>query len=1440
MAHHKQPQRILAMAMSIVMMLGMTPITAFAETPPIGTSGEIIAFEALSEETANREVPLGTSPEDLKLPDTLNATVRVATPTDAEKPEQDSGELQFEEKGISVPLTWASDPDYDSDTAGTYTFTAKVTDDSYTVSAALPAITVTVQEEAPPTGGEITAFDPLDEDIAEQSHPIGTPLSALVLPKTLDATVSGAAVSVPVRWESDPEYGGETVGTYIFTAQVEDYILAQGVELPVITVETWANMIAARMENSTRLEVDYSSPYTTLSEAITAALDNSDLDSVTEIVITGSNSITFADCRYIVENATVGQTWDVSGITFQNNTIGYSAFSYYDDSKSGPTHDSFSRIILPNTLRTIESFAFDSCNQLTNIVIPNSVVSIGHFAFIDCIQFTNIVIPDSVETIGQQAFLGCTSLETIVIGSSVHTIGNSAFRDCSSLTSITLPSITTIEAPVFDGCTALSNITLNVVSDTTLTDVDKLNGVTLPNELTFSNITVQSGQTLTLDCDFTIAAGKSIVNDGTLVLTPGSTLTINGTFTNNGTLVLTLGSTLTINGKFINNGTFKKADGPAAPAVSGSYTGNGSTFTYTVNAIAGAEYSKDNTNWQDSNIFTGFTTVSPTTTFYARVKETDTRKAGAAGETGEVNFVKLNVSAAPALAYTISGAFPKTVTITPVSGAEYKFGDDDWSDSNVYISSEAENIALSIRLKATATHNASDESSVGVNTANQEQSAPLAFTLAYESANDTSYNVTIPTSAGAEYSFDGSTWSSSNVKTGCLPGDLITGYKRLAAKEGFNASPVTGDSITLPLFQVKTPTITPNGGTFSGSQSVTLSCATADAEIRYTTDGTIPTAGSILYTGAINLTATTTVKAIAVKSSMADSTILSVTFTRYNGGGGGSSSGGSSSSTTTPATTTPGKTPNQPATAAAPVTATAGQNSSASASIPEKSVTDAIAKAQADAKAQGKTANGTTVALNVTMPKGATSLTANLTRNSLNSLVSAGVTSLELNGSPVTVSFDTKALAEIQKQSSGNISITIVPNASLSASAKAMIGTRPVYDLTVSYTKDGKNATVSSFGGGTATVSVPYTPAKGEAIGGLYAVYVDEKGNATRIAGSAYDVNSKSVIFTTTHFSLYGIGYTAPSAKFADITTHWAKESIDYAVGRGLLSGTAETIFAPDTAMTRGMLVTALGRLANVDTKVYTTNSFTDVKADSAFRPYIEWAYKKGVVQGTGNGKFEPDRAVTREEIAVIFSNYAKTTGYTLPVTRTAATYADASGIGSTYKTAVTAMQQAGIMMGGSGNKFNPKSSATRAEVSSMLHRYIKLTIDPDTAQGWAKNDAGQYLYYKDSKALTGTQTIGGTKYFFNTDGTLKTGWVKDDAGNWRFYSGNIILVGFWDLGANGSNKTYYFNKDGIMVAGKWLEIDGKWYYFNADGSLAKSTKIDEYEVDENGVRKTK
>jgi hypothetical protein len=958
-------------------------------------------------------------------------------------------------------------------------------------------------------------------------------------------------------------------------------------------------------------------------------------------------------------------------------------------------------------------------------------------------------------------------------------------------------------------------------------DISKATVTLNENTCTYTGSPILPSLTVTFD-------GATLVKDQHYTVTVTST---DGTGTSAGTNVGTV--TLEIKGIGNFQGTktgvvfqIVKADGLATPAVTGSYTGDGSTFTYTVTPIPGAEYRMDSDAWQNSNVFADIKPAS-SHTFYARIKETATHKAGAAGDTGAVTFDKLNDRAAPALNYTVSeGGFPKTVTIAEVAGAEYKFNDGAYGSIRTYTSNSAENVTLYIRLKETVTHNASSASSVIVNTAKQDQSAPPAFTLTYASVNDTSYTVTIPATAGAEYSFDGTTWSGENTKTGCQPGDTITGYKRMAAKPGYNASSGTSDSLTLPLFQVKTPTASPNGGTFTGSRSVTLSCTTAGADIYYTTDGSTPTAGSTLYIGTFTLTATATVKAIAVKPGMTDSGVLSVTFTKETGGGGNhGGGGGSSSGTSTATTTTPEKQPDQPVTAATSVTATAGTNGIANAAIPNQTITDAITKAQADAKSQGKAANGIGVSVTLNNPANTKSLGIVLTQPVLKQLTDAKVKQFEVNGQLLTLNLNQTALQEIQKQSTSDVTITVKP--------VSVNDVRSAYNITISTVKDGKTMNITSLGNGSVTLSIPYTPGKNEAAGCLYAVYVDGNGKVNRIPGSAYDANSRRIIFTTNHFSVYGVGYTAPSAKFTDIAAHWGKEAIDYVVGRGLLSGTSETAFAPDTAMTRGMLVTALGRLAGVDTKLYITNSFTDVEADSTFRPYIEWAYKKGIIQGIGNQQFAPDRAITREEIAVIFANYAKATGFTLPVTREAATYADASSIGSVYKTAVTAMQQAGIMMGEQNNKFNPKTNATRAEVSSMLYRYIKLTITPATAQGWALDDDGQYLYYKDGKALTGTQTIDGVKYYFNTDGTLKTGWVKD-GDNWRFYSGKTMLVGFWDLGAGGNNKTYYFKKDGIMVSGKWLEIDSKWYYFYADGSLARSTKVDGYEVDENGVRKTK
>lgn len=464
---------------------------------------------------------------------------------------------------------------------------------------------------------------------------------------------------------------------------------------------------------------------------------------------------------------------------------------------------------------------------------------------------------------------------------------------------------------------------------------------------------------------------------------------------------------------------------------------------------------------------------------------------------------------------------------------------------------------------------------------------------------------------------------------------------------------------------------------------------------------------------------------IQPKSGLSAGTYSATISVIYNGGTAiaqiGFSVRGSSKSKSnngsTLITNPPGKNPNQPVTAATAVTATAGANGAANATISEKAVADAIAKAQADAKSQGKTANGISMALNVTMPKNAVSLSATLTQNTLQSLASTNVTSLEINGAPISVSFDQKAIQSISSQSDGNVTITITPAKDLSMGAKALIGTRPVYNITLSYVKSSKAYSVTTFGNGRTTVSIPYTPDKNEALSCLYAVYVDDNGNATRITDSTYDTSSGCMRFTTAHFSIYGVGYTAPSTKFTDISKHWAKESIDYMVVRGLLDGTSDTTFSPNTAMSRGMLVTILGRLSGTDISGYKSSNFTDVISDKYYLPYIEWAYQKGIVTGIGNKQFAPDKAITREEVALILQRYAKATGYSLPVTCEAVIFTDSSDIGSSFTGAVKAMQQAGILNGKSNSSFNPKRTASRAEVSAMLYRYIKLTIDSAMAQ---------------------------------------------------------------------------------------------------------------------------
>ena len=116
--------------------------------------------------------------------------------------------------------------------------------------------------------------------------------------------------------------------------------------------------------------------------------------------------------------------------------------------------------VIPNSVTTIDEFAFYYCTSLTSITIPNSVTTIGQYAFYGCHNLRSITIPNSVTTIGQYAFYGCQYLKNITIGNRVTTIGEGAFYKCN-ISSITIPnSVTTIGDYAFNCCYHLKSITI--------------------------------------------------------------------------------------------------------------------------------------------------------------------------------------------------------------------------------------------------------------------------------------------------------------------------------------------------------------------------------------------------------------------------------------------------------------------------------------------------------------------------------------------------------------------------------------------------------------------------------------------------------------------------------------------------------------------------------------------------------------------------------------------------------------------------------------------------------------------------------------------------------------------------------------------------------------------------------------------------------------------
>jgi hypothetical protein len=172
---------------------------------------------------------------------------------------------------------------------------------------------------------------------------------------------------------------------------------------------------------------------------------------------------------------------------------------------------------------------------------------------------------------------------------------------------------------------------------------------------------------------------------------------------------------------------------------------------------------------------------------------------------------------------------------------------------------------------------------------------------------------------------------------------------------------------------------------------------------------------------------------------------------------------------------------------------------------------------------------------------------------------------------------------------------------------------------------------------------------------------------------------------------------------FTDVDTNSSfYNAVKFVYDNGIMNGVAKNEFAPNSTLTRGMIVTILYRVEKEPAAAY-SGVFTDVPADTWYTNGVEWAAKNGIVNGYGDGKFGPNDPVTREQLAAILFRYANFKGYEI---KTNALIADDAAQVSAYAIAPVNWAVENDVLLVSGNLVRPAELALRWEIANAIQMF--------------------------------------------------------------------------------------------------------------------------------------
>ena len=171
---------------------------------------------------------------------------------------------------------------------------------------------------------------------------------------------------------------------------------------------------------------------------------------------------------------------------------------------------------------------------------------------------------------------------------------------------------------------------------------------------------------------------------------------------------------------------------------------------------------------------------------------------------------------------------------------------------------------------------------------------------------------------------------------------------------------------------------------------------------------------------------------------------------------------------------------------------------------------------------------------------------------------------------------------------------------------------------------------------------------------------------------------------------------------YNDVTvSDWFYNAVVYVDTNGIFTGTSSNQFSPNLNLSRGMLVTALWRLAGKPTEG--SNTFSDVATGEWFTEAVAWAATHGIVEGYEDVSFKPNASVTREQMAAIFYRYAGHTGKNVSISGSVPTYSDWQDVSAWAEQPFMWANENRIIQGKTNNLLDPQGLATRAEAATIF-----------------------------------------------------------------------------------------------------------------------------------------